>query len=119
MDAMDAHAARPSSTDKRIALDRLARARRKGMLDSREYRLRRRMAERAQSVADLQTLLLDVGDDELGREDHWRYGRWRGPVREGRELEIQRFVGALFLVAAVIAVIVCVSVAIVLYEHWR
>ncbi|GAA2134134.1 hypothetical protein [Glycomyces algeriensis] len=119
MDAMDdAFAARPSSTDKRIALDRLATARRKGVFDAREYRLRRRMAQRARSVADLQTLLLDVGDDELGGEDHWRYGRWRGPVREGRELEIQRFVGALFVVAAIVAVIVCVSVAIVLYRHF-
>lgn len=113
---MDAFAARPSGTDKRIALDRLARARRKGVIDAAEYRLRRRLAESADSVADLQTLLLDVGDDELGR-DHWRYGRWRGPVRDGRELEIQRFVGALLLLAAVVLVIVCVAVAIAAYEH--
>ncbi|MDA1359386.1 hypothetical protein O1R50_07130 [Glycomyces luteolus] len=113
---MDAFAARASRTDKRIALDRLARARRRGMIDTREYRLRRQLAERADSVADLQTLLLDVGDDQLGR-DHWRYGRWRGPVKDGRELEIQRFVGALFLFAALAVVIVCVSVAIMLYEH--
>lgn len=116
---MDANAARPSKTDKRIALDRLAQARRHGVIDSREYRLRRRLAEQAVTVADLQLILLDVGDDELGGEDHWRYGRWRGPVREGRELEIQRFVGALFLVAALIVVVACVSVAIVLYEHWN
>lgn len=112
---MDAYAARASRTDKRIALDRLARARRKGMIDTREYRLRRQLAERADSVADLQTLLLDVGDDPS--RDHWRYGRWRGPVRDGRELEIQRFVGALLLFAALVVVAVCVSVAIALYEH--
>jgi hypothetical protein len=115
---MDAYAARASRTDKRIALDRLARARRKGMIDSGEYRLRRQLAERADSIADLQTLLLDVGDDQLGR-DHWRYGRWRGPVKDGRELEIQRFVGALFLFVALVVVVLCVSVAIVLYEHWH
>ncbi|MFG3339040.1 hypothetical protein [Glycomyces sp. NPDC048151] len=115
---MDAYAARASRTDKRIALDRLARARRKGMIDAREYRLRRRLAEQADSIADLQTLLLDVGDDELGR-DHWRYGRWRGPVKDGRELEIQRVVGALFLSAALVVVVVCVWVAIVVYEHFH
>lgn len=114
---MDAYAARPSRTDKRIALDRLARARRQGVIDSAEYRLRRRMAEQADSVADLQVLLVDVGDDP-GR-DHWRYGRWRGPVRDGRELEIQRFVGALFLVAALIVVTVCVWAAIAAYEHFQ
>lgn len=116
---MDAYVARASRADRRIALDRLARARRKGMIDAPEYRLRRQLAERAQSVAELQALLLDVADDQLGHEDHWRYGRWRGPVREGRELEIQRFVGALFVGVAVIVVVVCVSVAILLYEHWH
>jgi hypothetical protein len=114
---MDAYAARPSRTDKRIALDRLARARRQGRIDTGEYRLRRRLAEQADSVADLQVLLVDVGDDP-GR-DHWRYGRWRGPVKDGRELEIQRFVGALFLVAALIVVTVCVWAAIVAYEHFQ
>jgi hypothetical protein len=88
------------------------------MIDTPEYRLRRRLAERAQSIAELQTLLLDVADDQHGR-DHWRYGRWRGPVKDGRELEIQRVVGALFLSAAVIVVVACVSVAIALYEHWH
>jgi hypothetical protein len=116
---MDAYDARASKADRRIALDRLAQARRRGMIDTREYRLRRRVAERAQSVAELQTLLLDVADDELGGEDHWRYGRWRGPVREGRELEIQRFVGALFVSVALVVVAACVYAAITLYGHWK
>ncbi|MFC3494954.1 DUF1707 domain-containing protein [Glycomyces rhizosphaerae] len=116
---MDAYVARASRADRRIALDRLARARRKGMIDAPEYRLRRQLAERAQSVAELQTLLLDVADDQLGHEDHWRYGRWRGPVREGRELEIQRFVGAVLLSIALVVVVACVYAAITLYEHWK
>lgn len=115
---MDAYAARASRADRRIALDRLAEARRKGTIDGDEYRLRRRLAEQAHSIAELQSLLLDVTDDDRSR-DHWRYGRWRGPVREGRELEIQRFVGAVFLSIALVAVVACVYAAITLYEHWK
>jgi hypothetical protein len=115
---MDAYAAQASKADKRIALDRLARARRKGMIDTREYRLRRALAEQAQSIAELQSLLVDVADDQHSR-DHWRYGRWRGPVKEGRELEIQRVVGAMFLSLAVIVVVACVYVVFALYEHWK
>lgn len=115
---MDAFATRASRTDKRIALDRLARARRRGELDGPEYRLRRQMARRAESLADLQALMQDVGDYRHGR-DHWRYGRWRGPVREGRELEIQRFVGALFLVGALVVVAACVFAAVSLYGAWK
>jgi hypothetical protein len=114
---MDANAARASKADRRIALDRLARARRKGMIGVDEYHLRRRLAEQAKSVAELQVLLLDVTDDRLGR-DHWRYGRWRGPVRESRELEVQRFVGGALLTVALIVVVACVYAAITLYEHW-
>jgi hypothetical protein len=115
---MDAHAARASRADKRIALDRLARARRKGMIDTREYRLRRQLAEEAQSLAELQSLLLDVADDDHGR-DHWRYGRWRGPVKDGRELEIQRVVGAMFLSLGLMVAAACVYAVVALYEHWR
>lgn len=115
---MDAYAAKASRADKRIALDRLARARRKGMIDTREYRLRRRLAEQAQSLAELQALLQDVADDQHSR-DHWRYGRWRGPVKEGRELEIQRFVGVMFLSLALVVVVVCVYAVIALYEQWH
>ncbi|MCC3762298.1 DUF1707 domain-containing protein [Glycomyces sp. TRM65418] len=115
---MDAYAAKASRADKRIALDRLARARRKGMIDTREYRLRRRLAEQAQSLAELQSLLQDVPDDQHSR-DHWRYGRWRGPVKEGRELEIQRFVGVMFLSLALLVVVACVYAVIALYEQWR
>lgn len=115
---MDAHAARASRADKRIALDRLARARRKGMIDTREYRLRRKLAEQAQSIAELQSLLQDVGDDQHSR-DHWRYGRWRGSVKEGRELEIQRVVGAMFLSLAIIVVVACVYAVLALYEQWK
>lgn len=115
---MDAYAARASKADRRIALDRLARARRRGMIDTQEYRLRRQLAERAQSIAELQSLLLDVTDDDRSR-DHWRYGHWRGPVKEGRELEIQRFVGAVFLSIALVVVVAGVYAAITLYEHWK
>lgn len=115
---MDEYAAEASNTDKRIALDRLATARRDGMIDKREYRLRRKLAERAQNITELQLLLQDVPDDQHSR-DHWRYGRWRGPVKEGRELEIQRVVGAMFLSLAVIVVAACVYVVIALYEHWN
>jgi len=115
---MDAYAARASKTDRRITLDRLASARRRGKIDTREYRLRRQLAEQAQSIAELQALLLDVTDDQHGR-DHWRYGRWRGPVREGHELEIQRFVGAVFVTVAVIVVVACVYAALTLYGNWK
>jgi hypothetical protein len=115
---MDANAARASKADRRIALDRLARARRKGMIDTREYRLRRGLAEQARDITELQALLQDVADDQHSR-DHWRYGRWRGPVKEGRELEIQRVVGAMFLSLAVIVVVACVYVVIALYGQWK
>ncbi|HEX2144079.1 MAG TPA: hypothetical protein VHG10_06195 [Glycomyces sp.] len=111
---MDAYAARASKTDKRIALDRLVRARRKGMIDTREYRLRRQLAEQARSIAELQSLLVDVDDDRFTR-DHWRYGRWRGPVKESRELEIQHFVGAALLSVALVVVVACVYAVITLY----
>lgn len=115
---MDAYASRASKTDKRITLDRLAFARRRGRLDAQEYRLRRQLARRAESLADLQALLWDLDDLTPGR-DHWRYGRWRGPVREGRELEIQRFVGVLFLVVAIVIVVAVVYAAIVIVNAWR
>lgn len=104
---MDAFAARASRADRRITFDRLARARRRGEIDAEEYRLRRQLARRAETVAELQALLQDVADYEQGK-DHWRFGRWRGPVREGHELEIQRFVGFLLVAAALIAVFLCV-----------
>ena len=115
---MDAFATRASRTDKRIALDRLARARRRREIDAHEYRLRRQLARRAESLAELQALMQDVGDYRHGR-DHWRYGRWRGPVRDGRELEIQRIVGALFLAVALLVVAACIVAAISLYEVVR
>jgi len=115
---MDAFAARASKTDKRIAIGRLASARRRGKIDTREYQLRRQLAEQAQSIAELQALLIDVTEEHHAR-DNWRYGRWRGPVREGHELEIQRFVGALFLTVGLVVVVACVYVAIALVGHWR
>lgn len=115
---MDTFVARASKTDRRIALDRLAKARRRGMIDGEEYRLRRRLAEQAHSIVELQSLLLDVTNDDHSR-DNWRYGRWRGPVKDGRELEIQRFVGAALLVIALVVVVACVYAAITLYEHWK
>lgn len=115
---MDAFATRASRADKRIALDRLARARRRREIDAHEYRLRRQLARRAESLAELQALMQDVGDYRHGR-DHWRYGRWRGPVRDGRELEIQRIVGALFLAVALLVVAACIVAAISLYEVVR
>ncbi|GAB3230350.1 hypothetical protein GCM10027447_24660 [Glycomyces halotolerans] len=114
---MDAYASRASKADKRIALGRLAAARRRGMMDGPEYRLRRQLARRAESIADLQSLLWDLEDGASGR-DHWRYGRWRGPVRDGRELEIQRVVGVLFLAVALIVVIAAVYGAIVAVNAW-
>ncbi|GAB3646884.1 hypothetical protein [Glycomyces tarimensis] len=115
---MDAYAVPASKTDKRITLDRLAFARRRGRLDTREYRLRRQLARRAVSVAELQELLLDLDDLTPGR-DHWRYGRWRGPVREGRELEVQRFVGALFFIIGIVIVVAVVYSVITVLNMWR
>ena len=114
---MDAYASRASKADKRITLDRLAYARRRGRIDTREYRLRRQLARRAESVAELQELLWDIDDLTPGR-DHWRYGRWRGPVRDGRELEIQRFVGAMFLIVGIVIVVAVVYAAITLLNTW-
>ncbi|MCD0445176.1 DUF1707 domain-containing protein [Glycomyces sp. A-F 0318] len=108
---MDAFVARPSRADRRITFDRLARARRRGEIDGKEYRLRRQLARRAETVADLQALLQDVADYEQGK-DHWRFGRWRGPVRHGHELEIQRFVGFAIVAAALIAVALCVYLVV-------
>lgn len=121
---MDAYASRASRADKRSTLYSLAVARRRGRIDAPEYRLRRQLARRAESVADLQVLLEDL--DSLGPDreltpgrDHWRYGRWRGPVREGRELEIQRFVGALFLIIALVIVVAVVYAVITAVNMWR
>lgn len=115
---MDAYTSRASKTDRRITLDRLAVARRGGQIDAQEYRLRRQLARRAESVADLQALLWDLDDLTTGR-DHWRYGRWRGPVRDGRELEIQRFVGALLLIVALVIVVAVVYATITVVNVWR
>ncbi|WP_026924084.1 DUF1707 domain-containing protein [Glycomyces arizonensis] len=115
---MDAYASRASKTDRRITLDRLAVARRRGWIDTQEYRLRRQLARRAESVAELQALLWDLDDLTTGR-DHWRYGRWRGPVRNGRELEIQRFVGALLLIVALVVVVAVVYATITVVNVWR
>lgn len=114
---MDAYASRASKTDKRITLNRLAVARRRGRIGAAEYRLRRQLARRAASVEDLQVLLWDLDDLNPGR-DHWRYGRWRGPVREGRELEVQRAVGAAFLVVAIVIVVALVYAAITVVNLW-
>ncbi len=121
---MDAYASRASKADKRSTLYSLAVARRRGLIDTPEYRLRRQLARRAVSVADLQALLEDLADLTSEREltpgrDHWRYGRWRGPVREGRELEIQRFVGVLFLIIALVVVIAVVYLVVTLINAWR
>ena len=115
---MDPYSSRASKADKRIALDRLATARRRGLLDRREYRLRRHLARHAETLAELQTLFQDLNGIATGR-DHWRYGRWTGPVREGRELEIQRFVGAVFLVGFLVAVAAVVYAAIVALNAFR
>ncbi|WP_026929145.1 hypothetical protein [Glycomyces tenuis] len=121
---MDAYASRASKADKRSTLYSLAVARRRGLIDTPEYRLRRQLARRAVSVADLQALLEDLDDLTSEREltpgrDHWRYGRWRGPVRHGYELEIQRFVGALFLILALVIVVAVVYAAITAINAWR
>ncbi|MEU6249755.1 hypothetical protein [Glycomyces sp. NPDC047010] len=105
---MDAFAIHPTRAHRRMALYRLAQARRRGAIDTAEFRLRRQLVRRAETLADLQALLEDFATDYEQGRDHWRYGRWRRPVREGRELEIQRFVGIAFLVAAIIAVAIVV-----------
>ncbi|WP_100446012.1 hypothetical protein [Glycomyces xiaoerkulensis] len=121
---MGAFDSRASKADRRIALGRLAAARRRRRIGSHDYRLRRRLARRAVSVAELQALLWDLEDITAGR-DHWRYGRWRGPVRDGRELEIQRVVGVLFLAiglliaaAVVYAAFTAVHAAFAAVETW-
>ncbi|MCH7231143.1 DUF1707 domain-containing protein [Glycomyces sp. L485] len=114
---MDAYASRASKTDKRITLNRLAVARRRGRIDAQEYRLRRQLARRAESLEDLQALLWDLDDLTPGR-DHWRYGRWRGPVREGRELEVQRFVGVVFLIIGIVVVVAVVYATITALNMW-
>jgi hypothetical protein len=114
---MDAYASRASKADKRITLDRLGLAYRRGRIDRAEYRLRRQLAYRAVSLAELRALVDDLADLSPGR-DHWRYGRWRGPVREGRELEVQRLVGVIFLIIALVVVIVTVYGAISLVRIW-
>ncbi|THV43541.1 DUF1707 domain-containing protein [Glycomyces buryatensis] len=114
---MDADAARASNADRRIARGRLASARRQGRIDSRDYRRRRQEVRRAESIVDLQTLLWDIPNDNPGR-DHWRYGRWRGSVRDGRELEIQRVVGVLFLIGSLVATAGFVYMGIVLFNVW-
>lgn len=115
---MDPYASRASKTDKRIAFDRLAAARRRGLIDGRECRLRRQMVRRAQTIGDLQVLLEDLNGGPGGK-DHWRYGRWLGPVREGHELEIQRFVGVLFLVVSLVVVAAVVYAAIFTFGAFR
>jgi hypothetical protein len=105
---MDAFTIRPTRAHRRMALYRLGRARRRGAIDDDEYRLRRQLAKRAETLADLQALLDDEAADYEQGHDHWRYGRWRGPVREGHELEIQRFVG--FAIVGVIVVAVAAVV---------
>ncbi|MEU6858616.1 hypothetical protein AB0B28_07065 [Glycomyces sp. NPDC046736] len=116
---MDTFDARATGAAKRTTLTRLARARRRGEIDTEEYRLRRQLARRAETVAELQALLQDVAADYKQGRDHWRYGRWRGPVRYGRELEIQRFVGGVLVVVALIIVVACIYAGITLVERWR
>lgn len=115
---MDPYASRASRAAKRIALNRLAVARRRRLIDGREYRLRRQLARRAETMAELRILLEDL-DGVAGGRDHWRYGRWLGPVRDGRELEIQRFVGAVFLIGFLVVLAAVVYAAIVTVEAFR
>ncbi|PRY61978.1 hypothetical protein [Glycomyces artemisiae] len=114
---MDAFATRPTRAHRRMALYRLAQARRRGAIDADEFRLRRQLARRAETLADLQALLEDFATDYEQGRDHWRYGRWRRPVREGHELEIQRFVGIALLVAVLIAAAVLVWGVVAVAEH--
>lgn len=102
---MDAFAIRPTRAHRRMALYRLAQARRRGAIDADEYKLRRQLARRAETLADLQALLEDFATDYEQGRDHWRYGRWRRPVREGHELEIQRYIGIAIVVAILAALI--------------
>jgi uncharacterized membrane protein YukC len=99
---MDAFAIRPTRAHRRMTLYRLAQARRRGAIDADEYKLRRQLARRAETLADLQALLEDFATDYEQGHDHWRYGRWRRPVREGHELEIQRFIGVTLVVLALL-----------------
>ncbi|WP_199038220.1 hypothetical protein [Glycomyces salinus] len=115
---MDPNASRASRAAKRIALNRLVVARRRGLIDRREYRLRRQLARRAETMEELWFLLEDLNGVGGGR-DHWRYGRWLGPVRDGHELEIQRFVGAVFLVGFLVVVAAVVYAAIVTVDAFR
>ncbi|GAA1674730.1 hypothetical protein GCM10009830_21500 [Glycomyces endophyticus] len=101
---MDAFAIRPTRAHRRMALYRLSQARRRGAIDDAEYQLRRQLARRAETLADLQALLEDFATDYEQGRDHWRYGRWRRPVREGHELEIQRFIGIAIIVIALVVV---------------
>ncbi|GAA2283446.1 hypothetical protein GCM10009853_042480 [Glycomyces scopariae] len=101
---MDAFAIRPTRAHRRMALYRLGQARRRGAIDDAEYKLRRQLARRAETLADLQALLEDFATDYEQGRDHWRYGRWRRPVREGHELEIQRFIGISLVVIALVVV---------------
>ncbi|WP_158630294.1 DUF1707 domain-containing protein [Glycomyces terrestris] len=105
---MDAFAIRPTRAHRRMALYRLAQAHRRGAIDADEFKLRRQLVRRAETLADLQALLEDFATDYEQGHDHWRYGRWRRPVREGHELEIQRYIGIAIVVVAIIALIALV-----------
>lgn len=104
---MSLDATRATKNDRKFTLGQLNMARRRGRLDVDEYRLRRDLAQKAVRRSELTVLLEDLKDLTPGR-DHWRYGRWRGPVRDGNELEVQRIIGigiAIFFLVLVVAIV--------------
>ncbi|WP_025274046.1 DUF1707 domain-containing protein [Haloglycomyces albus] len=113
---MDPFNIRAGRADKRFAIDCLNEAVKRGNLPKEEYTSRRHDIISAVSVGELQQLIDDL--DRLEGRDSWRYGHWRGPVQDGRELEIQRAVGVAFLIAALVVLIVVVYVVVNVINDW-
>ncbi|QSB04334.1 DUF1707 domain-containing protein [Natronoglycomyces albus] len=114
---MSLDATRATKNDRKFTLGRLNMARRRGRLGPEEYRLRRDLAKKAVRRGELSVLLEDLSDLTPGR-DHWRYGRWRGPVREGSELEVQRVIGIVVAVFFLVLVFVTIYAVISAVQGW-
>ncbi|MFC4336523.1 DUF1707 SHOCT-like domain-containing protein [Salininema proteolyticum] len=111
---MDPYDIRASRADRRYVIDCLDSALKKGHVSQGQYRSRRQEALAATTVGELQHLLDELSYMESVPHDSWRYGHWRGPVREGRELELQRAVGLAFFFVAVVVVVLVLYVVFTL-----